>query len=288
MLASLLLPGSIMRISLPAPGLWLALGMPLAACSSAGVLTDDGERDALRSPPPTSLPPRASLPPTPGATDAAAAPPVIEADAGLAPPPPPPADPCQGVDYLGLCEGAVAVWCEDGSLQREDCGLRGQGCGWVDNTQGYFCGGQGAEPQPGGDPVVPPGGGAGCGEPLEAGNFALVNQARAQAGAGALSCDDAATRAARAHSQDMCDRGYFDHTGLDGSDTGDRLNRQSARYNAWGENIAMGTATAADTHDLWMNSPGHRRNILDNTFGRLGVGHAPCAGQHYWTQVFMD
>ncbi len=58
--------------------------------------------------------------------------------AGPAPEAPPAAEPCGDVDYLGRCEGAVALYCHDGVLGRVDCGRWGQPCGWVDDRTGYY------------------------------------------------------------------------------------------------------------------------------------------------------
>jgi len=62
------------------------------------------------------------------------------------------------------------------------------------------------------------------------------------------------------------------------------------RYRRAGENIARGQPTPEDVHRSWMNSTGHRRNILDRDYGRIGVGYVACDGprRHYWTQVFAD
>ncbi|MEZ4474948.1 MAG: hypothetical protein R3F60_29985 [bacterium] len=49
------------------------------------------------------------------------------------------ADPCAGLDYQGRCTGNTAEWCDDGELRSEDCGRRGQSCGWVNGEIGYFC-----------------------------------------------------------------------------------------------------------------------------------------------------
>ena len=200
---------------------------------------------------------------------------------------PPPTE-CGDLDYLGECDGSVARWCSDeGRLRTRDCG--GEGCGWVDDELGYFCGGYGDRPGgggPEGDP--PPVGGDACGTEIEAAVAALANEARQREGRGALQCDAAGTLAARAHSQDMCDQDYFSHTGRDGSSAGDRLRRAGARFGGWGENIAWGQDDAQEVHRTWMNSPGHRSNILGGGYGRIGVGFAVCGGRHYWTQVFMD
>ncbi|MBX3248181.1 MAG: hypothetical protein KF901_13460 [Myxococcales bacterium] len=127
-----------------------------------------------------------------------------------------------------------------------------------------------------------------CASETEARVIALANAARAAVGAGPLRCDDRMALTARAHSTDMCTNRYFSHTGLDGSSPFDRMRRDGVTYRTAGENIARGQRTPEAVHDAWMNSDGHRRNILNAAFGRIGVGHDPCGGGHYWTQVFAD
>ena len=94
--------------------------------------------------------------------------------------------------------------------------------------------------------------------------------------------------AARAHSKDMAAHKYFDHTGLDKSSPGIRMDR--AGYDAdsgWAENIAYGFPTPEAVMNKWMNSPGHRQNILDCGLKALGVGVAKAADNSlYWTQDF--
>ena len=202
---------------------------------------------------------------------------------------------CGELTYEGLCEGRVAHWCDrQGRRRSEDCG--DDGCGWVNPEVGYFCGGSGDGPGGGGGgdtppdqpPAPPPDNGGECGTAVEAAVVVLANQARARSGGRELACDAAGTRAARAHSQDMCDNGYFSHTGRDGSSAGDRMRREGAQFGGWGENIAWGQRDANAVHTTWMNSSGHRRNILGSGFARIGVGLAVCGGRNYWTQVFLD
>jgi uncharacterized protein YkwD len=114
--------------------------------------------------------------------------------------------------------------------------------------------------------------------------LALTNAQRAAAGCGALSADPALANVARAHSADMRDRNFFSHTNLDGLDPFDRAAR--AGLTARAENIAYGQPDAAAVMDAWMNSPGHRANILDCSLTRLGVGVAEGAGGPWWTQLF--
>jgi uncharacterized protein YkwD len=114
--------------------------------------------------------------------------------------------------------------------------------------------------------------------------LALVNAERAAAGCAALADDAGLAAVARAHSADMRDRGFFDHTNPDGLSPFDRAER--AGLSARAENIAYGQQDAAEVMDSWMNSPGHRANILDCSLTRLGVGVAEGAGGPWWTQLF--
>lgn len=120
--------------------------------------------------------------------------------------------------------------------------------------------------------------------PTEVGQVVnLVNAARAQAGCGALAEDDRLAAAARGHSDDMAAKGYFSHTSLDGRTFVDRV-RAAGYPNPGGENIAQGQRSAQAVHDAWMNSQGHRENILNCEFTTIGVGlHA---GTWTWTQNF--
>jgi uncharacterized protein YkwD len=114
--------------------------------------------------------------------------------------------------------------------------------------------------------------------------LALVNAERAAAGCGALSADGGLASVARAHSEDMRDRGYFDHVNLDGLDPFDRADR--AGVSARAENIAWGQRDAAEVMESWMTSAGHRANILNCSLTRLGVGVAQGSGGPWWTQLF--
>lgn len=114
--------------------------------------------------------------------------------------------------------------------------------------------------------------------------LALVNAERAAAGCGAVSADGGLASVARTHSEDMRDRGYFDHVNLEGLDPFDRADR--AGVSARAENIAWGQQDAAEVMDSWMNSPGHRANILNCSLTRLGVGVAHGSGGPWWTQLF--
>lgn len=228
--------------------------------------------------PEAETPGPAEPPADPGPADPAPADPPEESPP---PAPPAPADPCEGLDFLGECRGSLAAWCEQGRLNTRECATSGLECHYVDDQTGYYCA-PGAPP-----PAAPaPDAGAGCGEPMEARVTELANAAR---GAGSpLQCDDLLTRVARAHSEDMCRRRFFDHTNPDRQAPWDRVQAAGGDFGYAGENIAQGYATAEATHQGWMNSPGHRANLLNGNFRRVGVGFAPCNGQNYWTQVFTD
>jgi uncharacterized protein YkwD len=115
--------------------------------------------------------------------------------------------------------------------------------------------------------------------------LALVNAERAKAGCGALSIDDKLMTAAQRHSQDQADNKNMSHTGSDGSDPGDRIDRVDYAWRTYGENVAWNQQTPAAVMDAWMNSDGHRANILNCAFTEIGVGVASSNGP-YWTQVF--
>lgn len=143
-------------------------------------------------------------------------------------------------------------------------------------------------PAPGvdGGPVMPPP--TGCGTAAEMEELALTNAAREAAGVAPLICDPDLTAVARAHSEDMCARDYFDHTNPDGESPGDRVANAGLTHRGIGENIAAGNMSPAATHEQWMNSSGHRANIENGAYTRIGIGYASCSTgwPHLWTQVF--
>ncbi|GGW70540.1 hypothetical protein GCM10010503_54710 [Streptomyces lucensis JCM 4490] len=115
---------------------------------------------------------------------------------------------------------------------------------------------------------------------------ALVNRERATAGCGPLTADPQLQKAAQSHSDDMAARGFFDHTNPDGADPGQRITATGYRWSTEGENIAQGQQTAQDVMNSWMNSPGHRANILNCSFKDIGVGVHKGTGGPWWTQDF--
>ncbi|MFF5973860.1 sigma-70 family RNA polymerase sigma factor [Streptomyces sp. NPDC012769] len=113
----------------------------------------------------------------------------------------------------------------------------------------------------------------------------LVNTERSRAGCGPLSENSLLTKAAQGHSDDMAARDFFDHTNPDGDGPGERVTATGYRWSTYGENIAKGQRTPAQVMDSWMNSPGHRANILNCDFREIGIGIHTDGGP-YWTQVF--
>ncbi|MGW7365937.1 sigma-70 family RNA polymerase sigma factor [Streptomyces sp. NPDC054841] len=115
---------------------------------------------------------------------------------------------------------------------------------------------------------------------------ALVNSERAKAGCGPVTSNDKLATAAQRHSADMAARDYFDHTSPDGTDPGDRITAAGYRWSTYGENIARGQQSPASVMDSWMNSSGHRANILNCSFKEIGVGIHDASGGPWWTQAF--
>ncbi|MEV7688704.1 CAP domain-containing protein [Streptomyces bungoensis] len=113
----------------------------------------------------------------------------------------------------------------------------------------------------------------------------LVNEERAKVGCSALAANSSLTGLAEGFSDDMAARGFFDHTDPDGATPWDRA-AKAGITGLGGENIARGQADAAAVMQAWMNSPGHRANILNCDFKTLGVGVHFGAGGPWWTQDF--
>ncbi|MBR0281178.1 MAG: hypothetical protein IJQ81_06260 [Oscillibacter sp.] len=113
----------------------------------------------------------------------------------------------------------------------------------------------------------------------------LVNVERAKYGLSALSADGELSRIARYKSQDMRDKGYFSHESPTYGSPFQMLKSFGVSYRSAGENIAYGYATPEKVVNAWMNSEGHRANILNASYTRLGVGYV--ASGDYWTQLFV-
>ncbi|SKA76546.1 spore coat assembly protein SafA/uncharacterized protein, YkwD family [Caloramator quimbayensis] len=116
----------------------------------------------------------------------------------------------------------------------------------------------------------------------------LVNVERAKAGLQALTKNWQLCRVARYKSQDMIDKKYFSHTSPTYGSPFTMMQNFGIRFSAAGENIAYGQRTPAEVMNAWMNSSGHRANILSPSYTQIGVGLAKDAnGVCYWTQMFI-
>ena len=113
----------------------------------------------------------------------------------------------------------------------------------------------------------------------------LVNEQRAANGLALLTLSSDLSRVAQAKSQDMHDNNYFDHNSPTYGSPFDMMKAFGISYRSAGENIAMGYATPEAVVNAWMNSPGHRANILNSAYSQIGVGNV--ADGNYWTQEFI-
>ena len=113
----------------------------------------------------------------------------------------------------------------------------------------------------------------------------LVNEIRAQRGLKELTYNWELSRVARYKSQDMKDKNYFSHTSPTYGSPYQMMKSFGITYRTAGENIAKGYATPQAVVDAWMNSEGHRANILNTSFTQIGVGYV--ADGNYWTQMFI-
>lgn len=113
----------------------------------------------------------------------------------------------------------------------------------------------------------------------------LVNEERAKYGLAALTEDESLSDLARLKSRDMRDNGYFDHNSPTYGTPFQMMKSFGFPYRTAGENIAMGYATPEAVVSAWMNSSGHRANILNASYTHIGVGYV--AEGNYWTQAFI-
>ncbi|WP_340557570.1 CAP domain-containing protein [Streptomyces sp. GSL17-111] len=132
-------------------------------------------------------------------------------------------------------------------------------------------------------PTTP--GDSGVHSAAEARVLALVNQERGRAGCSPVRADAELAKLAGDYSKDMAVRGFFSHTDPDGRSPWDRADDAGVDHMG-GENIARGQADAEAVMDAWMNSTGHRDNILNCAFTTLGVGAHFAGGGPWWTQAF--
>jgi uncharacterized protein YkwD len=121
----------------------------------------------------------------------------------------------------------------------------------------------------------------------------LTNAFRQQFGLQPLTLNAKLTTAAQIHSQNMAMQDFFSHTGVDGTQPWDRMTAAGYRWSQAAENIAAGQQTPEAVVDAWINSPGHRANILNANLREIGVGYYELANDtgsvnygRYWTQDF--
>ncbi len=113
----------------------------------------------------------------------------------------------------------------------------------------------------------------------------MVNEYRAEYGLNALTMDSGLSDLARLKSRDMRDNAYFSHTSPVYGSPFDMMETFGISYRYAGENIAKGYATPKAVVDAWMDSEGHRNNILNEHYTQIGVGYV-LDGNH-WTQEFI-
>ena len=143
----------------------------------------------------------------------------------------------------------------------------------------------GAAPSPAAAPVIAPAAGT---APWVDEMLASINAQRAAGGAGPLQLCASLGRAASDHTADQAAHDLMTHTGSDGSTMVTRVGRAGyAGWSAVAENVAAGYQTVAAVMNGWMNSTGHRTNLLNPAYTDVGVGQVPSAGGTiYWTQDF--
>lgn len=168
-------------------------------------------------------------------------------------------------DYLASCPGVI---------------FPGQTPSFPDGDTS-FPGQMPSLPDVGNDPSL----GEGAISSYEAEVVRLVNEARQENGLQPLTANASVSQVARAKSKDMVDLHYFSHTSPTYGTPFQMLTSFGVSYRTAGENIAYGQHTPQEVMTGWMNSPGHRANILNSTYTQIGVGYV--ADGNYWTQLFI-
>lgn len=112
----------------------------------------------------------------------------------------------------------------------------------------------------------------------------VANQVRQRYALPPLRQDPVLAAVAQAQAEDMLRRHYFDHRSPEGVNPFQRMQRAGISFRAAAENIAMGVNDARRVFDLWLQSPGHRHNLLNKVYGRHGIGYAG----GYWVHDFAD
>lgn len=113
----------------------------------------------------------------------------------------------------------------------------------------------------------------------------LTNQEREKQGLQPLELDTELSKVAKEKSQDMQSNNYFDHNSPNYGSPFDMMQSFGIDYNTAGENIAQGQRSPEEVVNAWMNSEGHRANILNGDYTHIGVGHVE--NGNYWTQMFI-
>lgn len=113
----------------------------------------------------------------------------------------------------------------------------------------------------------------------------LTNQEREKEGLAPLEIDTELSKVAREKSKDMQANNYFDHNSPNYGSPFDMMQSFGIDYNTAGENIAQGQQTPEEVVDAWMNSEGHRENIMNGDFTHIGIGYVEEG--NYWTQMFI-
>jgi uncharacterized protein YkwD len=122
----------------------------------------------------------------------------------------------------------------------------------------------------------------------------LLNKDRSDNGLSALELDPLLCTVAQGHAQDMIDNNYFSHYNLDGWSPFDRMSYYGVDFGSAGENIAAGQDSPSAVETAWMNSPGHKANILGSSYRKVGLGIVQANGGnmyapgYYWVQAFTD
>lgn len=119
--------------------------------------------------------------------------------------------------------------------------------------------------------------------------FAAVNAEREKSGLNPLSLEPAIVDVAQAFADDMSKRGFFSHKSPEGIGVAERLRQSQIEFTWVGENIALGQSSPDEVMRMWMASEGHRANILNPIFDKIGIGRAPAPGYpggYVWTQEF--
>lgn len=114
----------------------------------------------------------------------------------------------------------------------------------------------------------------------------LTNSARSQNGYAALVEDGALSDAAAVRAREIARS--FSHTRPSGASFSSALSESGVSYLRAGENIASGQKSASEVVNAWMNSPGHRANILNSSYSRIGSASVNIDGTLYWVQIFAD